>query len=175
MSPAGRWGVTLAGVVLSLSLAAYLRTALRPPEYRGPAGPPRPSVGQGSPRIVKKQQPQAPTVPPEPSESPVSTPAKPGRVQVQATRGWNGYPLRGVAVGIMVETKPRVVIPEQPRTDEHGMAYFPNVPSGRLTICARGVGYLESCRTAELQADGNLSMVLGLTEDETARAPVATP
>src|SRR5215217_1858126 len=166
MSPAGRWGVTLAGVVLSLSLAAFLRTSLRPPESRGPAGPARPSVGQGSPRIVKKQRPQAPTTPSEPSESPVSTPAEPGRVEVRATRGWDGYPLRGVAVGIMLERKPRVVFPEQARTDEHGMAYFPNVPSGRLTICARGAGYLESCRTADLQAGGNLNMGLGLPEDE---------
>ncbi|MFY2560150.1 hypothetical protein ACN469_21245 [Corallococcus terminator] len=178
MSPAGRWGVAIAGVVLSLSLAAYLRTSLRPPESRGPAGPARPSWGQGSPRIVKKQKPQAPTVTPvdkEPSASPVSTPAKPGSVRVRATLAWNGYPLRGVAVGILLETKPRVIFPEQLRTDESGTAFFPNVPSGRLTICARGTGYLESCRTAELPSDGNLNMVLGLTEDETASAPVATP
>lgn len=178
MSPAGRWGVAVAGVVLSLSLAAWLRTALRAPESRGPAGPARPSVGQGSPRIMKKQKPQAPTTPAvgeEPSDAPVSTPAKPGRVEVLTTQSWNGRPVGGVAVGIMLETKPRVVFPEQLRTDEHGMAFFPNVPSGRLTICARGAGYLESCRTAELQADGFFSMVLGLTEDETARAPIATP
>lgn len=160
MAPGGRWTVAVVGVVLSLSLAAYLRRALSPPTPH---------------RVVEKAPP--PVEPPPDKALPPPPPPRPedlGRVHVRVLLGWSGQPLRGVTVGIMRETRPRVVHPEQLRTDANGMARFVAVPSGRLTVCARGAGYAESCLTGGLAAGGLLNIGLSMSE-EPSSAPLAVP
>ncbi|TQF15174.1 hypothetical protein FJV41_14835 [Myxococcus llanfairpwllgwyngyllgogerychwyrndrobwllllantysiliogogogochensis] len=160
MAPGGRWTVAIVGVVLSLSLAAYLRRELSPPTPH---------------RVVEKAPP--PVEPPPDKVLPPPPPSRPealGRVHVRALKRWSGHPLRGVTVGIMRETRPRVVHPEQLRTDANGMAEFVAVPSGRLTVCARGAGYMESCLTSSLAAGGLLTIDLSMSE-EPASAPLAVP
>lgn len=154
-----RWAIAVAGVVVSLSLAAYLRQRLTPgasdPVSAAPRAAPSPDAG---------------AMPVEDPEDPRTLePSRVGRVEVRTLDAWGGIPVPGVTVAIVSEGTRRLLHPEQLKTDAQGMAIFPKVRAGRFTVCAKGPRHVEKCQmNLELSAESRYSVGLFMTEESTA-------
>ncbi|GEN05349.1 hypothetical protein SAMN05443572_1011107 [Myxococcus fulvus] len=151
-----RWVIAIAGVGVSLSLAALLRRHL--------AHEPRAMVATDA------GSPDAGSMPIEDPEDPRTLePSRLGRVYVRTLDSWGLKPVPGITVAIVSEGRPRRLHPEQLKTDAQGMASFPKVRAGTFTVCAMGPRHIETCQmNLELSPESSHTVELSMTERSTA-------
>lgn len=160
MHRGGRWVIAIAGVGVSLSLAALLRRQL--------AQEPRPTVATA--RVSDAGPPDAGSTPIEDPEDPRTlAPSRLGRVYVRTLDPWGLKPVPGITVALVSEGRPRRLHREQLKTDAQGMARFPKVRAGVFTVCAKGPRHLETCQmNLELSPESSHTVELSMTERSTA-------
>ncbi|MFY1826681.1 hypothetical protein ACN47A_12255 [Myxococcus fulvus] len=155
-----RWAIAVAGVGVSLSLAALLRRHL--------ASEPRATVAIAP--VSDAGSTDAGSMPVEDPEDPRTLePSRLGRVHVRTLDPWGLRPVPGITVALVSEGRPRRLHPEQLKTDAQGMASFPKVRAGLFTVCAKGPRHIETCQmNLELSPESSHTVELSMTERSTA-------
>ncbi|MCP3058487.1 hypothetical protein LXT21_06865 [Myxococcus sp. K38C18041901] len=155
-----RWVIAVAGVGISLSLAALLRQRLVP-EPRAPlASAPTLDAGVTDAGSMPIEDPEDPRT---------LEPSRLGSVHVRTLDSWGLLPEPGITVALVSEGRPRRLHPEQLKTDAHGMATFAKVRAGLFTVCAKGPRHVETCRmNLELSAESSYTVGLSMMENPTA-------